>query len=149
MKLLRSLFLLIFLLFCLYWLHAFMLIGVAKESKLYYKQLKKELKEKGFAPDFLVLSGKRYFWDNGFLNKYGNAAKNSKHLSGEAIDIVVLDVNKDGKSNAKDVDIVFKILDEQIVKNEGGIGTYKKETNFLSQQMIHFDCRGYWARWHK
>ncbi|MGB0932220.1 MAG: hypothetical protein ACPGVB_15660, partial [Chitinophagales bacterium] len=64
-------------------------------------------------------------------------------------DILVLDVNKDGESNDKDVDIVVDILNEKIVKNEGGIGTYKKEGSFFSRQMVHFDCRGYWARWHK
>jgi len=126
-----------------------MLIGVKKESKLFYSQLKKELEKSDYAPNFFVISAKRYGWDNGFLSEFGSAAKNSKHLNGEAIDLLVFDVNKDGESNTEDVDIVFKILSEKIVKNKGGIGTYKKGSNFLSRQMVHFDCRGYWARWHK
>ncbi len=149
MKFLRLFLLLIVLGIFLYWLHAYLLIGVKQESRVFLQQLKETLKEKDYTPNFFILSGKRYVWDNGWLNEYGNAAKNSKHLNGEAIDIVVLDVNKDGESNAEDVDIVFDILNEQIVKNEGGIGTYKKESNFFSRQMVHFDCRGYWARWHK
>ncbi len=149
MKLLRSLLLLILLLFFLYWLNALLLLGVKKESKVFYDQLKQELENANYVPSFFVLSARRYGWDNGLLNEYGGAAKNSKHLSGEAIDIIVLDVNQDGSSNIEDVDIVFKILNEKIVKNKGGIGTYKKGNNFLSRQMVHFDCRGYWARWHK
>ena len=149
MKLLRSLLLALFLLLFLYWLHAFLLIGVKKQSTLFLQQLKEELIKKDYAPNYFIISGKRYFWDNGFLNAYGSAAKNSKHLSGEAIDIIVLDVNQDGEANSKDVDIVFKILNEKIVKNSGGIGTYKKGSDFFSRQMVHFDCRGYWARWHK
>lgn len=149
MKLLRSLLLLILLLFSLYWLNALLLLGVQEESKVFYEQLKQELEDEGYVPSFFVLSARRYGWDNGFLNEYGGAAKNSKHLNGKAIDIIVLDVNQDGSSNIEDVNIVFSILDEKIVKNKGGVGTYKKSSNFLSRQMVHFDCRGYWARWHK
>ena len=36
-------------------------------------------------------------------------------------------LNRDGRSNERDVDIVFRILDEQIVRNEGGAGTYKTQ----------------------
>lgn len=149
MKLLRTLFLFVLFGVFLYWLHAFLLIGVNPQAKAFYQKLKEELKAKDYSPSFFIISAKRYSWDNGWLNKFSNAAKNSKHLNGEAIDIIVLDVNKDGKSNGEDVDIVFNILNEKIVKNEGGIGTYKEESNFFSRQMVHFDCRGYWARWKK
>ena len=79
--------------------------------------------------------------------KLSGAAKKSRHLSGDAIDFIVFDVNKDGIANRKDVDIVYKILDEIIIKNNGGIGTYKNEVSFIDRQMIHIDCRGYRARW--
>lgn len=149
MKLLRSIISIALLLVLFYWLHAFLLIGVKKQSKIFYQQLKEELQKGDYSPSFFIISGKRYGWDNGFLSEFGNAVKNSKHLNGEAIDIIVLDVNQDGASDEKDVDIVFKILNEKIVKNAGGIGTYKKSSGFLNRQMVHFDCRGYWARWHK
>jgi len=71
----------------------------------------------------------------------------SRHLRGEAIDFIVFDVNEDGNSDHKDVDIVYEILDRKIVKNSGGIGTYKNETGFINRQMIHIDCRGSRARW--
>jgi len=59
------------------------------------------------------------------------------------------DVNSDGKKNAQDVDIVYNILNDQIIKDKGGIGTYKNERGFLNRRMVHFDCRGYRARWHR
>ena len=52
---------------------------------------------------------------NNFI-KYGNAVNHSPHLKGEAIDILVLDVNNDGKLNETDVDLVYKILDEKSIK---------------------------------
>lgn len=81
--------------------------------------------------------------------KFSGAAKDSRHLVGDAIDFIVFDVNNDGISNNKDVEIVFDILDKEIIKNKGGIGTYKNEHSFINRQMIHIDCRGYRARWAK
>ena len=52
-----------------------------------------------------------------------------------------------GKSNNQDVDIVFDILDNVIIKEKGRIGTYKSDNSFFNKQMIHIDCRGYRARW--
>lgn len=43
--------------------------------------------------------------------------------------------------------IILWIL--SIIKEKGGIGTYKNQTEFFTQQMVHFDCRGYRARWNK
>ena len=71
----------------------------------------------------------------------------SRHLIGDAIDFIVFDINGDGSSNSNDVDIVYDILNKQIIKDKGGIGTYKNEKSFINKQMIHIDCRGYWARW--
>ena len=79
--------------------------------------------------------------------KLSGAAKDSRHLVGDAIDFIVFDVNDDGKSDGKDVDIVFEILDKDIIADKGGIGTYKNEHSFIDRQMIHIDCRGYTARW--
>jgi uncharacterized protein YcbK (DUF882 family) len=120
--------------------------GVNPVTIQYYKELKMEMRKQGYKPNFIILSGKRWQWHNRLLN---GTAKNSKHLQGEAIDIVVLDVNRDGKMNATDVDIVYTILDKTIIGSKGGIGTYKSENGFMDRQMIHFDCRGSYARWHR
>ncbi|MEL7123848.1 MAG: hypothetical protein AAFO07_30695 [Bacteroidota bacterium] len=131
------------------WFYTNSLIGVDKQVKNYYRVLKKEIKEVGYKPSVFVISGRRWKWDNDLLSKFGGAAKNSRHKLGEAIDIIVLDINQDGKSDARDVDIVYEILDRQIIKDKGGLGTYKNENGFFNRQMVHFDCRGYKARWHR
>lgn len=120
---------------------------VDAQPNKFYAQLKYKLEERGYSKKLLVISTKRLKIHNNLLVKYSTAAKKSKHLIGNAIDFIVLDVNNDGKVNRIDVDIVFEILDTEIIKNEGGIGTYKNESFFFNQQMIHIDARGYKARW--
>lgn len=148
-KKLKRILILCSLLLFLSWLYANSLIFVHPLSKSWLAELKQELKTQNYNPSFFVISGKRYERDNWLLSKFGGAAKKSQHLKGSAIDIIVLDVNRDGQSNARDVDLVFKILDRKIVKDKGGIGTYKKESGFFNRQMIHFDSRGSRARWHR
>ncbi|MEL6560984.1 MAG: DUF882 domain-containing protein [Bacteroidota bacterium] len=111
----------------------------------YYQTLKKNLKANGYKADVFVISGKRANWHNQLLTYFGAASK-SQHLKGNAIDIVVLDVNDDGLYNDKDVDIVTSQL-ELIIRNKGGVGTYKTENLLWNRQMVHFDCRGSHARW--
>ncbi len=114
----------------------------------YYESLKKSLESKGYSSKLLVISTKRNKYHNQLLTYFG-AAKKSQHLHGKAIDFIVFDVNNDGESNETDVDIVFKLLDEEIIKDKGGIGTYKGESSFINRQMIHIDSRGHKARWHR
>jgi uncharacterized protein YcbK (DUF882 family) len=121
--------------------------GVKEQSKIYLQQLRVELTKQGYKPAFYTLCGRRYWLDNALLSVLGGASIKSHHLKGEAIDIVVLDVNSDGEKNAQDVEIVYNILDKKIIGNKGGIGTYKTENDFFSRQMVHFDCRGTKARW--
>ena len=113
----------------------------------FYNQLKDSLRSRGFFPRFLVISTKRFKFHNDIQIKFSDAAPKSRHLIGDALDFLVFDINRDGKSNNLDVDIVFDILDEAIIKDKGGIGTYKSENSFFNKQMIHIDCRGYRARW--
>lgn len=113
----------------------------------YYKDLKKALKDRGYQPRLLVVSTRRTKFHNNMQVKLSGAATKSKHLSGDAIDVIVLDVNNDGKRNFKDVNIVVDILEREIMKNKGGIGTYKNEGSFLQRQMVHIDCRSKKGRW--
>ena len=115
---------------------------VLKESLL-----KAKLQEQGYAPTLRRISGHR----SKVLNKIlPLSSKTSYHLKGLAIDVLVGDVNKDKMKDGKDVDLVVKTL-EAIHKSNpdliGGIGTYKK--HWYSRQMVHFDVRGYEARWKK
>jgi uncharacterized protein YcbK (DUF882 family) len=138
-----TLVILIFLLYCNN-------LALANEETVsYYKELKKELKDKGYKPRLLVISTKRFAFHNNLQVKLSGAAKKSRHLSGDAIDFLVFDIDNDGKRNSTDVNIVTEILEREIMNGKGGIGTYKNEKSFTSRQMVHIDCRikkGKWAR---
>ncbi len=149
MKILKITGIIVFILIGVTWLYTNSLIGVEKQVKDYYKALKRELKENNYRTRVFVISGRRWKLDNYLLTQFGSAVSNSTHKSGQAIDIIVLDINDDGKSDAKDVDIVHWILDKQIIKDKGGLGTYKHEGGFFNRQMVHFDCRDIKARWNR
>ena len=134
-------FILIFLLYCNN------LSLANKKAIAYYKELKTALKDHGYESNLLVISTKRFSFHNVIQVKYSGAASKSRHLRGDAIDFLVLDVNDDGKRNSKDVDIVTGILEKEIMKDKGGIGTYKNERSFIDRQMIHIDCRDKKGRW--
>lgn len=120
---------------------------VNKKTLAFYNQLKNALKKNGFSSRTIIVSTKRFKWHNDFQVRFSGAARKSRHLTGDAIDFIVLDVNDDGKSNITDVSIVYAFLDKEVIKDKGGIGTYKNGKSFISRQMIHIDCRGYRARW--
>ena len=120
---------------------------VNKQTVSYYKELKKELKDKGYQARLLVISTKRFSFHNKIQVKFSGAASKSKHLDGDAIDFLVFDVNSDGEKNSKDVDIVAGLLENKIMKDKGGIGTYKNEGSFINRQMVHIDCRKIKGRW--
>lgn len=132
----------------LIWLYTNSLISVKPEAQKYYSELKQALQLNGYSTEVYVVSGKRWDWDNELIVKYLGTLPQSQHTDGNAVDILVLDVNGDGESDAKDVDIVYQILDEQIVQNKGCVGTFKSKDNFIHRQLIHFDCRGSKVRWH-
>lgn len=114
----------------------------------YYNQLKHKLKEKGYEDRLFIVSTKRWKWHNDLLHYFNTgAAKESYHLRCKAIDVIVRDINNDGQSDKKDVLIVKGILENEIVKNNGGVGIYLASNHFFSRQMVHFDSRGYKARW--
>jgi len=115
---------------------------------VYYAELKTELLKQGHKDKLLVISSKRANWHNQILTLFGASSK-SRHLSGDAIDIIVLDVNGDGEMDSKDVDIVYKIFDSKIIRNKGGLGTYKSEIGIWNRQMVHLDCRQKKIRWHR
>ena len=74
------------------------------------------------------------------LNKMRGGASKSQHIYGKAVDLVIEDINKDGKLNDQDKQICLDIL-EGIVGNKGGMGLYP------GTKTIHIDSRGYAARW--
>ena len=146
-KVLKFLSFLILVFISIFFLFANSSRNVNKKTVSFYYELKGSLKSQGYKPRLFVTSTKRAKWFNDLAVKFSGAATKSRHLKGDAIDFVVLDVNGDWKENDKDVDIVYKILNEQIIKSKGEIGTYKGAG--VNRQMIHIDCRGRRARWHR
>lgn len=137
----------ILLIVCIFFFYCNNISRVDARTQAFYSSLKKALLQKGFSDRLLVISTKRAAWHNAVQVKFSGAAKDSQHLTGDAIDFLVFDINGDGTANSKDVDIAFDILDKEIIKDKGGIGTYKNEDGFINRQMIHIDCRSYKARW--
>jgi uncharacterized protein YcbK (DUF882 family) len=122
--------------------------GVDPDTQGFYSELKNKLIEKGYDDNLIVVSGTRWKWHNDLLHYFETgAAKQSFHLKSKAIDVIVRDVNHDGEANKEDVLIVKDLLENEIVGSKGGVGVYLKSNNFFSRQMVHFDCRGYRARW--
>lgn len=110
------------------------------DPNLLYKflALKKELKAQGYNPEAYHL---RSVYRHPHHNQQVGGASQSKHILGEALDIGVRDINKDGRVNQVDKEIVLEILDKKIIGNRGGLGLYP---NTMS---VHFDVRGKRARW--
>jgi uncharacterized protein YcbK (DUF882 family) len=146
-KIFRIIFLLMLLALCLFFFYCNNTKLVDARTQAFYISLKDVLQQKGFSSHLLVISTKRAAWHNDLQVRFSGAAKDSRHLTGDAIDFLVLDINGDGTANSKDVDIAFDMLDKEVIKDKGCIGTYKNESSFINRQMIHIDCRGYKARW--
>lgn len=144
MKILKFIFVIFALSLVVFFIHFNNTKGVNPIVDSYYSNLKKSLKKKGYTINLLVISTKRFKWENKLYQKISIAAPNSNHLTGDAIDILVGDINADGKIN--DINIVYQILDTEIVKDKGGIGVYKNQ-GFITKQMIHIDCRAEKKRW--
>jgi len=110
------------------------------DKKLLYKllELQNELEKQGYNKwGFGITNGHRH----PRYNERIGGSKLSRHIMGEAIDIRVNDIDKNGKYTKKDKDIVLKILEDKVIKDKGGIGRYP------GTRAIHFDVRGYKARW--
>jgi uncharacterized protein YcbK (DUF882 family) len=144
LRILIGLFILVILIFLFYCNN---LALANKEAVSYYKELKRILRDKGYKSRLLVISTKRLGFHNKMQVNYSGAASKSRHLKGDAIDFLVFDINNDGKRNSTDVSIVTEMLEKEIMKGKGGIGTYINEQSFIDRQMVHIDCRNGKGRW--
>ena len=108
--------------------------------KIFYKTLEllKELDQLNYDPNgFIIVNGHRH----PRYNEEVGGAQLSRHIKGEAVDILINDINLDGYIDKSDKDIVLELLDAKIIGNEGGIGLYPGTDN------VHYDVRGTKARW--
>jgi len=110
------------------------------DEKLLFAVLKLQhsLKEKGYNPDAFWI---RYGHRHPKKNEEANGAGSSKHIKGQAIDMVIEDINNDGKYTEEDKEIVLRIVDKEVIRNKGGIGRYP------GTRTVHIDTRGTKARW--
>ena len=112
------------------------------KKDLLYKllDLQAALAELGYNKEgFDIVNGFRH---PAYNEKVGGASK-SRHILGEALDLRINDINGDGRRTQKDKQIVLDLLEKHIIKNKGGIGRYP------GTMSVHFDVRGYKARWDK
>ena len=101
-------------------------------------KLQQQLEAKGYDPDgFRITYGHRHPQRNEAVK----GASSSKHILGQAIDLVVYDINKDGKYSDVDKQILLDIAEKQVIADKGGIGRYP------GTRTVHLDVRGYRARW--
>lgn len=101
-------------------------------------ELRHTLKDKGYDENaFTINSGHRHPRKNESVR----AAKLSRHMKGQAIDLHIMDINKDGKYSVEDKNIVLDIAEKEVIKNKGGIGRYP------GTRAVHLDVRGTRARW--
>ena len=115
----------------LYW-------GINQKVLEKFFELKDIMEEKGYSWDAISInSGHRTPIRN---EKVGGASK-SKHIVGEAIDMRIGDIDKSGSYTEKDKEIVLKLCEKYVIKDEGGLGKYP------GTRVIHMDVRGYKARW--
>lgn len=111
---------------------------VDKKLLLKLLALQNVLSENGYNENgFTIVNGFRH---PAYNEKVGGASL-SRHLKGQALDLRIGDINNDGYANQIDKTIVLDFLENKIIKNEGGIGKYP------GTMSVHFDVRGYRARW--
>lgn len=106
-----------------------------------------KLEKKGYRTLYFVSSGRRDKWYNDLLG----TVKNSYHLQGKAIDVMVLDIDGDWVFDGRDISILEDINRE--VENEypgliGAFGTYRKEGGIYAN-MVHLDTRGRRVRYYQ
>ena len=117
--------------------------------------LLEELNKTGIHSNTLfIMSGYR----TPYYNRSIGNVKYSRHIFGDAADVYVDvngdssidDLNKDGKINMADAEIIYQIVSKMDNDPEqahllGGMGKYNKNASHTF--FIHVDTRGYKARW--
>lgn len=100
----------------------------------------RKLDERGLRRWYFVSSGRRSTWYNDLLG----TVKNSQHLKGKAIDIIVFDVDGDWVFDSRDI-AILQDVNRQVEREHpelvGAFGTYRKEGG-LYANMVHIDTRG-------
>jgi len=112
--------------------------GIRKEILYKLIELRNILKAEGLNPNgFEINHGYRY----PKFNEQVGGAPLSRHISGDAVDINVLDINNDNLVDESDKKLLLEICENKLIGNKGGVGRYP------NTQIVHIDLRGRRARW--
>ncbi len=103
-------------------------------------ELQNALETKGYNKNAFTIN---YAQRHPLFNREVGGVSVSYHIQGKAIDLVIGDINRDGGYSNGDKQIVLDLLETKIIKDKGGIGRYP------GSNIVHFDVRGYRARWDK
>ena len=116
----------------------FGLLGAKEIVNEKVSMLKEELQKDGYNPRWFIISQKRHPLFNEILK---NSVKNSKHLTGNAIDLFIIDINDDGMYNQTDFTIMKNVSHECDKVNpsvRGNLYNYL-DRGFLSCNMVHLE----------
>lgn len=109
----------------------------ALDTKVIYLLLdiRKQMQESDLDPDEIhIISGYRTPDHN---ERVGGKSE-SRHQLGDAIDLMIGDVNRDQRKDREDKKAVVPVFN-RVVGSKGGFGKYARS--------LHIDTRGYRARW--
>lgn len=113
-------------------------LGIAPDILHKAIDLQHTLRAKGYDPDAVrINSGHR----TPSHNRIVGGVKGSRHQRGDALDLRIGDVDRNGWTDRRDKEIVLRMLDERIIGSGGGLGLYP------GTQTVHMDLRGHRARW--
>ena len=101
-------------------------------------ELQDRLRERGYDPNGLrITSGHR----TPSHNRIVGGALASRHQRGDALDMHIGDIDRNGSVESRDKQIVLNILEGTVIGGRGGIGLYP------GTRVVHMDLRGHRARW--
>jgi uncharacterized protein YcbK (DUF882 family) len=113
-------------------------VGIDPEILHKAVELQHSLRANGYDPDAIrITSGHR----TPLHNRIVGGARASRHQRGDALDLQVGDVDRNGRTNRNDKQLVLDILERRVIGSRGGLGLYP------GTQTVHMDLRGYRARW--
>jgi len=110
------------------------------DPRILYKvlELRDILTQKGLNPDgFRINTGYRH----PVYNRAVGGASKSRHIAGDAVDLLAKDIDGNGKSEQEDKELLLHICEQELIGKQGGVGRYP------GTMVVHIDLRGYAARW--
>ena len=119
------------------------LMGASEDIKTKVQLIEAELRAQNYHPKWVIISQKRSPFLNDLLE---NSTKESFHLKGIAIDLLVFDINDDGSYNKEDINLLIAAINKVETSHpslKGGFFDYTlpKHGN-IARHMVHIDTRG-------